>query len=558
MFFSICLYVALVVFGIGICVRLASWFRYRIGNEAQAISTWDRISAAITGILSVLFSAKILILIKVFFLDVLFQRKVLKENVVRWIMHMCIYGGFTLLLLMHALERFVSVPLFTDYSATVNPFLFLRNVFGALVILGLVIAIGRRLLVRGMRQTTNPMDIYVVALVGIIMISGIFLEATKIVSYSSFQEMVEEWAVLDDEELDYLKAYWAEEFGVVFPEPVAAMDPDALEMGREAHETACASCHSKPGWAFLSYGVSKAISPVAVTLTDTHTQVWLWYVHFLACFAGLAYLPFSKFFHMLSSPVSLLANAVMDENTSATANVLTRRAMELDACTHCATCSLHCSVGVVFRQIPNAAILPSEKLISLKALASGKQLDEKELRRIQQGSYICTGCYRCTTVCPVGINLQDLWLSMREDLGREGYPENAAWARRMLEDQLGGKLRDADASITPAAADLQKDMTVSLQAETFSSCFECQTCTNVCPVVSNYENPRETLGLLPHQIMHSLGLGLEDDALGNQMIWDCLTCYMCQEHCPQGVQVTDVLYELKNRAYARLADVENQ
>jgi heterodisulfide reductase subunit C len=32
------------------------------------------------------------------------------------------------------------------------------------------------------------------------------------------------------------------------------------------------------------------------------------------------------------------------------------------------------------------------------------------------------------------------------------------------------------------------------------------------------------------------------------MLWDCLTCFQCQEQCPQGVGVTDVLYELKNRA----------
>ena len=83
---------------------------------------------------------------------------------------------------------------------------------------------------------------------------------------------------------------------------------------------------------------------------------------------------------------------------------------------------------------------------------------------------------------------------------------------------------------------------------TFSACFECQTCTNVCPVVSNYPNPKEKLNLLPHQIMHSLGLGLRDQALGAGMVWDCLTCYLCQEACPQGVRVTDIFWELKNRA----------
>jgi heterodisulfide reductase subunit C len=37
------------------------------------------------------------------------------------------------------------------------------------------------------------------------------------------------------------------------------------------------------------------------------------------------------------------------------------------------------------------------------------------------------------------------------------------------------------------------------------------------------------------------------------MLWSCLTCYQCQEHCPQGVKVTDLLYELKNQAAREVA-----
>jgi heterodisulfide reductase subunit C len=67
-------------------------------------------------------------------------------------------------------------------------------------------------------------------------------------------------------------------------------------------------------------------------------------------------------------------------------------------------------------------------------------------------------------------------------------------------------------------------------------------------VVINYDNPQEVLGLLPHQIMNCLGLGLTEMATGPRMIWDCVTCYQCQEHCPQNVKVTDILYRLKNLA----------
>ena len=45
-----------------------------------------------------------------------------RPGVLRWLMHMLIYAGFMMLLLMHGLEKIVSESLFTDYYATVNPF----------------------------------------------------------------------------------------------------------------------------------------------------------------------------------------------------------------------------------------------------------------------------------------------------------------------------------------------------------------------------------------------------------------------------------------------------
>ena len=107
---------------------------------------------------------------------------------------------------------------------------------------------------------------------------------------------------------------------------------------------------------------------------------------------------------------------------------------------------------------------------------------------------------------------------------------------------------DKPLQLTPTNRRFQHGLSLSAQANTFSVCFGCETCTTVCPVVSNYENPREVLGLLPHQIMHACGLGVRDLAFGSNMLWDCITCYQCQEQCPQGVDVTDVLYELKNLA----------
>jgi Fe-S oxidoreductase len=177
-------------------------------------------------------------------------------------------------------------------------------------------------------------------------------------------------------------------------------------------------------------------------------------------------------------------------------------------------------------------------------------------------------------VCPAGIILKDLWLNVREELILKGLPvplilSQFSWYRGLNREHLDSEtyanpLSQALESVadkcplagqpekiiplTPVNKDFKNRTADSPQAETFSFCFSCENCTTVCPVTTNYENPEEMVGLLPHQIMRSLGLGLKDLAMGSKMLWDCVTCYQCQEHCPQGVEVTDILYEMKNQA----------
>ena len=144
MFFTVTLYISLIIFALGLIYKVSTWFRYRVGEQAREITPVERVSATFKGIILTLFSPKILTLLKVFILDVLLQFRILRENPLRWVMHMCIYGGFMLLLLMHALDKFITAPLFPEYAATLNPFMFLRNLFFALVIVGLAISLYRR------------------------------------------------------------------------------------------------------------------------------------------------------------------------------------------------------------------------------------------------------------------------------------------------------------------------------------------------------------------------------------------------------------------------------
>jgi heterodisulfide reductase subunit C len=566
MFFTVSLYTALAIFLIGVIYKIGTWFTRTVGFGPKRFTTGQRLGAAARGIGAVIFSGRILSLAKVFVTDVLWQRRALKEDFLRWLMHMLIFWGFTLLLLMHAL----SMPAwFTEYYSTLHPFMFLRNLFGLMVIVGVGIAVYRRFFGNIPRLQTNAMDKYVIVLVGVILLSGFFLEAIKITSHSVFMTMVEDYGdTSDPEEIRALESFWVKNFGVVSPKVKGPFEEETLTEGGELHEMKCASCHSPVQWSFTAYPLARAISPIAAGLDRAGAPKVLWAIHLWACFIGLAYLPFSKMFHLIATPVSLLANGVMDPEKAEPANVMTRRVMELDACTHCGTCSLRCSALGAFAAMGNRCILPSEKMAALKRLASRKTLSGQDSRALMEGIYVCTSCDRCTVVCPSGINLKDTWMGLRreqldrgyaapvvlsplsfavdlnrKDLGSDGDPGPAEPSKKRM-------TLDFEAMKSPVALEpgIPGEATPLSRAGTFEYCFGCQNCSTVCPVVGMHEEPEKGLGLLPHQIMCCLGLGLTDMAAGSRMIWDCLTCYQCQEHCPQKVMVTDLLFALKNRA----------
>ncbi len=575
MIFNSLLYISLGMFFVGMVYKSFTWFTRKVGILSEDITPLTRVGAAVRGMLGVLFSLKIFTLIKVSVLDVMLQRRTLNVDFLRWLMHMLIFYGFMLLLLMHALDSFITRALFDNYYSTLNPFMFLRNLFGVLVIVGIAIAIYRRFFMNVPRLMTNAMDRYAIVIVTVIMISGIFLEGTKIMSYREFQAMVDEYGDFDEEEILALESFWVADFGVVSPKIKAPFDREVLAQGQELHEMTCVDCHSSPKWAFTGYAVAKILSPIALALDRIECTEILWYMHIVACFLGLGYLPFSKMFHIIVSPLSLFANAVMDSEKSDPANIATRQVMELDACTHCGTCTTRCSVGITFELFQNTKILPSEKIDPIKALAADKALSGKEIMGIQEGLYLCTNCHRCTDVCPVGINLQDLWFNVRETLLQKGYPEFLMLtflshyrglksdvlpkdqyqkpleaAKKAIEDKYKS-VDGFDSVVMPPTrlGELSKrSLTISKQSDTFSYCFTCTTCSTVCPVANNYGNDLKILGMVPHQIIHAAVLGIPDVIFRSNMLWSCLGCYECQQHCPQGVQVADVFYELKNLA----------
>jgi len=71
--------------------------------------------------------------------------------------------------------------------------------------------------------------------------------------------------------------------------------------------------------------------------------------------------------------------------------------------------------------------------------------------------------------------------------------------------------------------------------ESIIKCIACGSCTCACPVGAvdgDYDS---------RKIIRLAVLGEREEVLNSQVIWLCAGCYSCQERCPQGVEVTNVI-----------------
>jgi quinone-modifying oxidoreductase subunit QmoC len=77
--------------------------------------------------------------------------------------------------------------------------------------------------------------------------------------------------------------------------------------------------------------------------------------------------------------------------------------------------------------------------------------------------------------------------------------------------------------------------------EQLSHCIQCGTCSGVCPL-SIY------MDYTPRQVMALTRADFKNEVLRSHTIWLCASCYACAVECPREIRITDIMYELKQRA----------
>ena len=73
-------------------------------------------------------------------------------------------------------------------------------------------------------------------------------------------------------------------------------------------------------------------------------------------------------------------------------------------------------------------------------------------------------------------------------------------------------------------------------------CIQCGRCTSSCPVarVIDEHNPRK--------LMEMTILGLRSEVLSGPLPWYCLSCFTCLDRCPQGGDVGESMFAIRNLA----------
>ncbi|MEW6439407.1 MAG: (Fe-S)-binding protein [bacterium] len=120
-----------------------------------------------------------------------------------------------------------------------------------------------------------------------------------------------------------------------------------------------------------------------------------------------------------------------------------RELIQAEACTHCSVCTDVCPAVSASRdgRLSGLYRLGELKRIQrsrygvLHRLLGRKRPQPEQLKPFGETVFRCTLCGRCQEVCPSGILLKDLWLSLREDLVvSSAYPNKIDGIRENLSE----------------------------------------------------------------------------------------------------------------------------
>ncbi len=211
-------------------------------------------------------------------------------------------------------------------------------------------------------------------------------------------------------------------------------------------------------WSPVGYALAGTVNGLAAdTLFDAH--LWSWWIHGIAVFGFIAYIPFSKMMHIFTDAANLVftnegaARALPPPpegsvGYATVADFTWKELLDFDACTKCGRCHVSCPANAA-----GTTLSPRDVILDLRTFANDA-LGTPELlkQRFRAGSkwpasangdvdvaadvirpetlWSCTTCMACMEQCPVGIEHLTSIVQLRRRLVDRGK----------LDDNLQGAL----------------------------------------------------------------------------------------------------------------------
>jgi hypothetical protein len=284
------------LFGLELLFVLSVWLKARIPGLPADASRWRKLGAALRFIIGLIFSRRIVTLLRALVVDGMVHRRLYRIDLRRWAVHIAVFGSWLALgivstitgvvveilpLLGMSPESVAAIPILGHlFHADIWWVALLNELLGLVVIAGMLLVIYRRRIQKDPQLRTIPADNIVIGLLTLIAISGFFAESFRLLA-------------------DYTTAA-----GAFAPDP-AMLSPDKLPPVLHAVWG--------PQWGFVGYLVASLLGALQLS-PDVWEAIYnvIFWLHFVIVTALLFYLPFSRFFHVIMSPMIVAYNAMLD------------------------------------------------------------------------------------------------------------------------------------------------------------------------------------------------------------------------------------------------------
>jgi Fe-S oxidoreductase len=206
-------------------------------------------------------------------------------------------------------------------------------------------------------------------------------------------------------------------------------------------------------WAPIGKGLASLIHTFGLNVATKGFLAMLFFrIHFFLVLGFIAYIPYSKLFHTVSSPLNMIFRSLeskgaltyMDlEDEEAETFGITKineftwkQLLDLDACTRCGRCQDHCPAYLTEKPLS-----PKDIILDLKnhLYKQGKKADEAPAlvgNVVQEDTlWACTTCRSCMEHCPVYVEHVDKIIDLRryQVLMESKFPEELMEVFRGLE-----------------------------------------------------------------------------------------------------------------------------